>query len=45
MPVANAIYIPKENKSAVLNNEIKLSNALQAIRGGKKFMTNISSLK
>lgn len=29
-------YIPKENKSSVLCNETKLSNALQAIRGGKK---------
>lgn len=40
-------YIPKENKSAVLSNEIKLSNALQAIRGGKKvhekhFLTEIT---
>jgi len=25
------LYIPKENKSAVLSNEIKLPNALQAI--------------
>lgn len=45
MPVADAIYIPKENKWAALSSEIKLSNALQAIRGGKKFKINIFSLK
>lgn len=39
-------YIPKENKSVVRSNEIKLSNALQVIRRGKKkFMRNIFSLK
>lgn len=38
-------YIPKENKSAVLSSDIKLSNALQAIRGRKKFKINIFSLK
>lgn len=28
------VYIPNENKSPVLSNEIKLSNALQDIMGG-----------